>query len=599
MTESCRSPGERISEWLREFNAALEAGSPAAAANLFAAESYWRDLVALTWNVKTVGGAEGVRRMLEATMRQAAPRKFEMDGEAAVADGCTESFLRFETGAARGIGHLRIDRDRAVTLLTAMDELKGHEEALGPDRPTGVEHGAIKGRSTWLEDRICTNEQLGIDRQPYALIVGGGQGGIALAARLKQLRVPALVIERNARLGDSWRNRYRTLVLHDPVWYDHLPYMPFPENWPVFTPKDKMGDWLEAYATIMELDCWSSTNCTRATYDDSSSEWIVEAVRSGRPVTLRPKHLVLCTGAYGPPRMPELDGAELFKGTALHSSGYDDGKNFRGKRCVVIGSNTSAHDICADLWECGAESVAMVQRSPSTVVRSDTLLEVVFGDLYSERALQNGISTERADVLFSSLPFAMLEERMKSAADEMERRDASLLERLKAAGFLLDNGTDGTGLVMKAFRTGSGYYIDVGCSELIADKKVKLHAGTEPIRFTRDGLELRNGARLQADAVIFATGYHSMQRTISDLISPEVAEKIGHCWGYGSGTPGDPGPWEGEMRNLWKPNAQDGLWLHGGNLHLSRFFSKYVALQIKARMEGIPTPVYGKPSSNR
>ena len=282
----------------------------------------------------------------------------------------------------------------------------------------------------------------------------------------------------------------------------------------------------------------------------------------------------------------------------MHSSAYSDGRDFRGKRCVVVGSNTSAHDICADLWECGAASVAMVQRSPSTVVRSETLLDVVFGDLYSERALQNGISTEKADLLFASVPFAMLEERMKSAAGEMEKRDAVLHKRLKDSGFLLDNGTDGTGLVMKAFRTGSGYYIDVGCSDLIADKKVELHAGTEPVRYLRNGIELRCGTSLQADVVVFATGYHTMQRTISDLISPEVACKVGHCWGYGSGTPGDPEPWEGEMRNLWKPNAQEGLWLHGGNLHLSRFFSKFVALQIKARMEGVPTPVYGMPSAS-
>ena len=598
MTDLEGAPGERIRAWLREFNSRLETGPPSAAADLFAAESWWRDLVALTWNVKTVNGAEGIRRMLDATMRNSTPRNFEMVGEASEADGFAESFLKFDTPVARGIGHLRLERDKAVTLLTAMNELKGHEEANGPTRPVGVEHGAFKDRTTWREDRLRTNDDLGTNQQPYALIVGGGQGGIALAARFKQLGVPALVLEKNERLGDSWRNRYRTLVLHDPVWYDHLPYLPFPEHWPVFAPKDKMGDWLESYANVMELDCWCSTKCIRATYDADSSEWAVEAVRSGRPVTLRPKHLVLCTGAYGPPRIPDLEGAERFEGTALHSSAYSDGRAFRGKRCVVIGSNTSAHDICADLWECGAANVAMVQRSPSTVVRSNTLLDIVFGDLYSERALQNGISTEKADLLFASVPFAMLEERMKSAAGEMEKRDAVLHKRLKDAGFLLDNGTDGTGLVMKAFRTGSGYYIDVGCSDLIADKKVELHAGTEPVRYLRNGIELRGGASIQADGVVFATGYHTMQRTISDLISPEVARKVGHCWGYGSGTPGDPEPWEGEMRNLWKPNAQEGLWLHGGNLHLSRFFSKFVALQIKARMEGVPTPVYGMPSAS-
>ena len=86
------------------------------------------------------------------------------------------------------------------------------------------------------------------------VIVGGGQGGIALGARLRQLGVPTIIIERREKPGDSWRSRYKSLALHDPVWYDHLPYIPFPTNWPVFSPKDKIGDWLEMYARVMETE---------------------------------------------------------------------------------------------------------------------------------------------------------------------------------------------------------------------------------------------------------------------------------------------------------------------------------------------------------
>ena len=102
---------------------------------------------------------------------------------------------------------------------------------------------------------------MGLTRQPYCLIIGGGQGGIILGARLKQLEVPTIIIEKNARPGDSWRNRYKSLCLHDPVWYDHLPYLPFPEHWPIFSPKDKIGDWLEMYTNVMELNYWHSTEC--------------------------------------------------------------------------------------------------------------------------------------------------------------------------------------------------------------------------------------------------------------------------------------------------------------------------------------------------
>jgi len=88
--------------------------------------------------------------------------------------------------------------------------------------------------------------------------------------------------------------------------------------------------------------------------------------------------------------------------------------------------------------------------------------------------------------------------------------------------------------------------------------------------------------------IIYATGFGSMDEFVAELISREVAEKVGRVWGYGSGTSGDPGPWEGELRNMWKPTRQTGLWFHGGNLAQCRHYSRYLALQLKARLEGLP-----------
>ena len=596
MAEGARNG--RVSDWLDRFNAALESGNPESAAGLFKERGHWRDFLSFTWNIKTMEGREGIRSMLECNLKRVGARNFRTGGEAWDSDGAVGAFLTFESNDGSGVGVLHLGDDGADALLTTLDALEGHDERKGSRRETGVRHGTVRNRTTWREARERDAAELGVSREPYALIVGGGQGGLALAARLRRLGVPTLIVEKNARPGDSWRRRYKTLVLHDPVWYDHLPYLPFPDDWPVFTPKDKMGDWLEAYASIMELDFWGSAECTRASFDELAGEWRVEVVRHGVQTVLRPKQLILCTGAYGPPRIPEIEGADSFRGSTMHSSDYQSGEVGRGKRCVVVGSNTSAHDICADLWESGASEVTMIQRSSSTVVRSSTLLDVVFGDLYSERALENGVTTEKADLMFASIPIRKLTELHKTATTQIEARDAELLDRLRQAGFLLDSGCDGSGLVMKAFRTGSGYYIDVGCSELIASGEVAVRSGVEPAQFTGDGLVLSDGSSIEADLVVYATGYHTMQETIRQLISDETADEIGHCWGYGSGTPGDPGPWEGEMRNLWKPTAQRGLWLHGGNLHLSRFFSKYLALQVKARMEGIPTPVYGRPSNS-
>jgi putative flavoprotein involved in K+ transport len=412
-----------------------------------------------------------------------------------------------------------------------------------------------------------------------------------LGARLKRLGVPTIIVERNPRPGDSWRNRYKSLCLHDPVWYDHLPYLPFPDHWPVFSPKDKIGDWLESYARVMELNYWGSTIARHAAYDAATGEWSIDVERDGTPVTLRPKHLVFATGVSGLPVVPPIAGAEMFQGEQYHSSRYTSGESYRGKKAVVIGSNNSAHDICADLWEHGAD-VTMVQRSSTHVARSDTLMELALGALYSESALAAGITTDKADLIFASIPYKLLGPFQVPVYAEMARRDSEFYDRLKKAGFLLDFGEDGSGLFLKYLRRGSGYYIDVGASELVANGSIKLRAGVNVREIKPRSVVLDDDSELEADLLVYATGYGSMNGYVAQIVSPEVADRVGKCWGLGSGTAKDPGPWEGELRNMWKPTQQAGLWFHGGNLHQSRHYSLVLALQLKARMEGIPTPVY-------
>jgi putative flavoprotein involved in K+ transport len=586
---------DQAQTFLDDFGRALSAGDVDAAAALFAEESYWRDLVAFTWNISTVEGPEGVRDMLKHQLDTTKPRGWALqDGEVpAEGDGVVTAWIRFETDVARGDGLVRLKDGKVWTLLTAMTELKGHEEPAGPARPLGARHGAAPGAPTWKEAREAEVAELGYAAQPHTLIVGGGQGGIALAARLRHLRVPTIVVERNDRPGDSWRNRYKSLCLHDPVWYDHLPYLKFPDTWPIFSPKDKLGDWLEMYTRVMELNYWTRTTCRSATYDEAAGEWTVVVDRDGEEVTLRPKELVLATGMSGKARMPDLPGMETFRGEQHHSSKHPGPEGWKGKKAVVVGSNNSAHDICAALWEEGAD-VTMIQRSTTHIVRSDSLMELGLGALYSEEAVRAGMTTEKADMIFASLPYRILHEFQKPVYDAIRERDADFYAGLEAAGFRLDWGDDGSGLFMKYLRRGSGYYIDVGASQLIIDGEIKLAHG-QVTEIVPDGLVLEDGTKLEADLIVYATGYGSMNGWAADLIGQEVADRVGKCWGLGSDTTKDPGPWEGEQRNMWKPTRQPGLWFHGGNLHQSRHYSLYLALQLKARMEGIATPVYGTP----
>ena len=583
--------GEQLtaSEWLARFGDALASGEVDRVTGLFGDECYWRDLISMTWNIHTSEGREQIGDMLSGVEPGAWPTDIVATSESE-ADGVHEAWFTFGNAIFTGKGLVRVRDGLAWTLLTSAQALKDHPEPSGTRRPRGAEHGVNVSTENWLDKRQQEVESYGVDAEPYVFVVGGGQGGIGLAARLKRLGVPTLVVDRYPRPGDQWRSRYHSLCLHDPVWYDHMPYLPFPDHWPVFTPKDKMGDWLESYTQVMELDYWSNSEATSATFDEATGAWTVHVTREGREVVLHPAQLVLATGMSGIANVPTLPGQDVFQGDQHHSSKHPGGARYVSKKVVVIGSNNSAHDICADLWQNGAQPI-MLQRSSTHIVRSDSLMDTVLGPLYSEEAVANGIDHDTADLVFASIPYKILADFQRPAFDAIREQDADFYAALEAAGFDLDFGDDDSGLFLKYLRRGSGYYIDIGASELVAKGAIRLVRG-QVDHLTEHAVVLTDGTELEADAVVYATGYGSMNGWAARLISQDVADAVGKCWGLGSDTTKDPGPWQGELRNMWKPTRQDNLWFHGGNLHQSRHYSRYLAMQLKARMEGIDTPVY-------
>jgi putative flavoprotein involved in K+ transport len=575
-----------LADWLRRFEQALAAADTADWSALFADECWWRDLVAFTWNIVTLEGAEAIARMAVAQASAIGAHGFALDDPGLPLSDENQGWFTFATATARCRGHVQLVDGKARILLTAATELIGHEEPTGARRPQGLAHRAEKGRRTWAERRAAQAASFGVDEQPWCLIVGGGQNGLQLAARLGRLGVPTLVVDTHERAGDCWRKRYPSLHLHDPIFLDHFPYLPFPEHWPLFTPQDRMADWLEHYVEAMDIVLWSGTACTGARYDEGRGEWHVTVERGGKTLTLCPRHLVLATGLSGAKHVPALSGADLFAGVQYHSADHPGGADMAGKRVVVIGSNNSAHDIAVDAWEHGA-AVTMVQRSPTIVVRADTMSELAKGLPYADPT----VPIDFADLAGAVTPYRPRLAAEKGFSDYLRQIDAEFYDRLAASGFDLWHGEDETGFFMAYFRRAAGYYIDVGGSELVASGEIALARG-EIAGLTEDGVVMADGAFLPADVIVYATGYRPFSERIAALVSPEVADALGPCWGLGSGTEGDPGPWQGELRNMWKPTAQEGLWIQGGNLMQARFHSLHLALQLKARMEGLPTPVY-------
>jgi putative flavoprotein involved in K+ transport len=569
------SPDDAVNRWLAGFTTALSRRDQHMLVEQFWPDASWRDLLAFTWNIHTAEGVSAIAAMLSACLADTAPTGWTVDGPAREANGLVEANLAFETPVARCQAVVRLRNGRCWMLLTAMRDLKGHEETAGTRRP--------------INPTQC-HDTAG---EPYCLIVGAGHSGLALGARLKQLGVPTLIVESNARPGDTWRNRYEGLHVHSPVWFDHMPYLPFPENWPVHASKDQVAVWLDSYADIMDLDIWTATECRGAVFDDVRDEWQVEIVRNTRTQILRPKQLVFAAGLIGAPKIPNIPGIDLFQGEQLHSTEFRDSRPWCGHRCVVVGAGTSAHDISAELCKAGAD-VTMVQRSPSIVVRRDTMLEA-FAGAYSEAAVARGLTAEKADLLFAATPHRLLAAMQIEAVKQIQQKDSAFYEGLSKAGFLLHWGEDGSGILPRIFRQAGGYYPDVGASALIMDGSIKLKSGVGLSALKKRSLTLSDATELQADLIVYATGFEAPITRAAQILPEEMIHKVGRVWGLGSGIPGDPGPWEGELRNIYKPTQQKSLWFMGGGFSGNRFFSRILALQIKARQVGLPTTVHALP----
>lgn len=569
-----------VAGWLAGFETALAGGSGAAVANMFLPTGLWRDFLAFDWTLATHEGSDAIAALVDGRAAIAGTRNWQTEAAA----GASEGFITVETAVGAAKGYVRLVEGKALALFTMLDDLRGHEFPVRHRRASGVVDDP-SGRN-WKDLLHDERSAMGTTSQPYVLVVGAGQAGLAIGATLRLLGVPHLLIDKHPRIGDQWRSRYKSLTLHDPVWYDHMPYLPFPDHWPVYTPKDKMGDWLEFYAGAMELNVWTGTELLAAQHDAASGTWQARVRREGEEIVLQPTHLVMALGNAGFARIPEIPGQERFSGTQYHSSAHPGGAGLAGKRVVVIGANNSAHDICADLVEHGAE-VTMVQRSSTHIVRQSTMTNVLLGQVYSQAAIDAGISTDRADLLAASVPIRLQEQVHRQTWAAIREAETPFYDRLEKAGFKLDFAEDGTGINGKYLRSASGYYIDVGACEMVADGRIALKSGTEITSITETGVAFADGTHIEADLIVYATGFGSMEEWVARLIGEDVAARIGKCWGYGSGFKGDPGPWEGELRNMWKPTAQDGLWFMGGNLAQVRFYCRLLGLQLKARFEGL------------
>ncbi|PYI22360.1 flavin-binding monooxygenase-like protein [Aspergillus japonicus CBS 114.51] len=596
LTSTDVDPEGIASQLVDTINTALSKGDIEAISSLFLEDGYWRDHLCLTWDYRTAKGQERIQALLKSAQL---PTKIEVDRSTALrtphvgpidAFGDVkgvEFFIKVSSPVISGTGVVRVaevnSEWKIFTFFTSLQNLVGHEERVGHRRPLGAQHGATKDRRNWQDRR---NAERNLEGEPPAvLIIGAGQAGLTVAARLKMLGVDSLIVDEADRVGDNWRKRYHQLVLHDPVWMDHLPYVPFPSSWPVFTPKDKFAEFLECYVKLLELNVWTRTSVQSTSWSEADGRWTIDLKRrkedgSTETRTLQPRHVIQATGHSGKKEMPTFKGMETFRGDRLcHSSEFPGASDLttsttQTKKAVVVGACNSGHDIAQDYYEKGYD-VTIVQRSSTCVISSASITDIGLKGLFDE----DGPPTEDAEIYLWSLPWEVFKAQQIKITRVQTEHDRAVLDGLERAGFKVDDGPAGAGLIMKYFQRGGGYYIDVGASQLIADGKIKVKHGQEIAEILPHGLRFADGSELAADEIVLATGYQNMRTQARQIFGDAVADRVGDIWGMDA---------EGEMRTIWRRSGHPGLWFMGGNLALCRYFSRTLALQIKALEEGIP-----------
>jgi putative flavoprotein involved in K+ transport len=310
----------------------------------------------------------------------------------------------------------------------------------------------------------------------------------------------------------------------------------------------------------------------RGSYDEANNCWQVTLRRTdGSERVMRPRHLIFATGVSSIPAYPtDVPGLETFGGTMVHSGDFKNASQWRGRKALVLGTGTSAHDVAQELHAHGAH-VTMIQRSKTYVVSLPEAQSVYA--IYSE-----GIPFDDCDLLATSFPYPVLQRSYQLSTAKSREIDKPLLDALAARGFKLHFGEDDTGFQMMYLRRGGGYYFNVGCSDLIIKGEIGLLHYADIETFVAEGARLRDGKLIPAELLVLATGYKNQQDTVRLYLGDAIADKIGPVWNFDEG---------GELRNMWKPTAQPGLWFTAGSLAQCRIYSRYLAMQIKAREEGL------------
>ncbi|WP_406496432.1 NAD(P)/FAD-dependent oxidoreductase [Streptomyces sp. NBC_00846] len=338
------------------------------------------------------------------------------------------------------------------------------------------------------------------DRPVY--VIGGGPGGLAAAAALREQGVRAVVLEKSGNVGASWRRHYDRLHLHTTRRRSALPGLAMPRRFGRWVARDDVVRYLEKYVEHHELEVVTGVEVSRIDRAPDGAGWQLTA-SGGRMLTGRA--VVVATGYNHTPRIPDWPGRDTFTGDLLHASDYRDPAPYTGRDVLVVGIGNTGAEIAADLVKGGASRVRIAVRTVPHIVRRSTA----------------GWPAQATGILVRRLPVPLVDR-----AGRLMARIA--VPDLAAQGLPRPD----TGLYSRV-RDGAIPVQDVGLIDAVKGGRVVPVAAVES--FDGDAVVLADGDRITPDAVIAATGYH---RALESLVGHlGVLDTRGRPVAHGARTP--------------------------------------------------------------
>ncbi|PYH78986.1 putative flavo protein [Aspergillus uvarum CBS 121591] len=561
------------------LSTAMSEGDAQTFAGLFLDYGVWRDKLSFTWDFRTFNFRKAILKAASDLLPLTKATNFNFLEPAPWVSRPYPDFsqLQFVVSFDTEIVHasavinavLAKDGWKIYTMHTVAESLKEFPEQAAPD-------GHMTGITSWESQR---SEAINIV-DPEVLIIGGGQNGLAIAARLKALGMENLIIERSDEVGDIWKKRYEYLSLHFPHWPDALPYFKYPQYWPTYTPAQKQGLYMEWYASALELNVWTKSEVVKAE-QDADNQWTVVINKEGNETRiLHPKQVIMATSLCGVPFTPAVPGMDDFQGVIRHSSAQKSAREFIGKKVCVVGTSSSGFDTAYECARLGID-VTLLQRSPTYVMSLTHSVPRMLKD-YAPDKNGNLPDTETQDRIMFSTPVGPGEELARRTAKVLEELDLPLLEALNARGLRTWRGQRDTGNFTLGQTRNGGFYFDAGACEEIINGNITVEPGFIE-KFTKDKVILNGGREKEFDLVVFATGFSNMLDSIRATLGENAASRCGSIWGIDE---------EGEYKAAYRETGLPNLWIMVGSLPMTRYASKLLALRLKALREGISLPPY-------